>query len=368
MSGHDYCKICKLDFEDDAAYHMHKMESEAHITCSICSEDFKSEGGLKRHGLQMHAHEQNIKCRGCGKVFLKGAALMSHIEKSQCPGINKSDFETQRAMVAITMHNISNADDRDPDMMSFATSTAADSVGGGVRIEDLSLLDDTETPDALDEPLPRFGSPSSHSSNMTSKEHTARNTLYESNYPKPGSEPKGKGKGSNASTTGRKGDGSMIESWVEHNFPGAAQTPAPPGWAPPSSENGFLNTIDPATGQPGHFRVMDLKRDPLTGHYQCPFLKCPNGPYPTIEMVQEHLNCGIHKGIDHRCVGCLRMFKSPSALTAHMESSSERCRVRESREFGNALNLVSGGYLGVNGRHADGSIKIDSPVVPMPRW
>lgn len=52
MSGHDYCKICKLDFEDDAAYHMHKMESEAHITCSICSEDFKSEGGLKRHGLQ----------------------------------------------------------------------------------------------------------------------------------------------------------------------------------------------------------------------------------------------------------------------------------------------------------------------------
>lgn len=53
MSGHDYCKICKLDFEDDAAFHLHKMGSEAHITCSICSEDFKSEGGLKRHGLQV---------------------------------------------------------------------------------------------------------------------------------------------------------------------------------------------------------------------------------------------------------------------------------------------------------------------------
>lgn len=52
MSGHDFCKLCKLDFEDDAAFHLHKMESEAHITCSICSEDFKSEGGLKRHGLQ----------------------------------------------------------------------------------------------------------------------------------------------------------------------------------------------------------------------------------------------------------------------------------------------------------------------------
>lgn len=57
MSGHDYCKICKLDFEDDAAFHLHKMESEAHITCSICSEDFKSEGGLKRHG-----HQASCRC------------------------------------------------------------------------------------------------------------------------------------------------------------------------------------------------------------------------------------------------------------------------------------------------------------------
>lgn len=52
MSGHDHCKICKLDFEDDSAYHLHKMQSEAHITCPICSEDFKSEGGLKRHSFQ----------------------------------------------------------------------------------------------------------------------------------------------------------------------------------------------------------------------------------------------------------------------------------------------------------------------------
>lgn len=51
-----------------------------------------------------------------------------------------------------------------------------------------------------------------------------------------------------------------------------------------------------------------------------------------------------------------------------MESSSERCRVRESREFAKQLNLVSGGYLGVNGRHVDGSIKIDTPQVPDENW
>lgn len=70
-------------------------------------------------------------------------------------------------------------------------------------------------------------------------------------------------------------------------------------------------------------------------------------------------------GFENRCVGCLRLFKSPSALTAHMESTSARCSVRDSRQFGNALSLVSGGFLGVNGRHADGSVKIDAPEKPV---
>ncbi len=48
-SGHDYCKLCDLDFVDDDAHHIHKMSSEKHITCHICSEDFRSEAGCKRH-------------------------------------------------------------------------------------------------------------------------------------------------------------------------------------------------------------------------------------------------------------------------------------------------------------------------------
>lgn len=48
-AGHDYCKVCNLDFEDDDAYHLHKLNSDKHITCKICSEDFKSEAGCKRH-------------------------------------------------------------------------------------------------------------------------------------------------------------------------------------------------------------------------------------------------------------------------------------------------------------------------------
>lgn len=53
--GHDYCKICDLDFEDDDSLHRHKVASEKHICCPICSEDFKSDGGRDRHFTQVRA-------------------------------------------------------------------------------------------------------------------------------------------------------------------------------------------------------------------------------------------------------------------------------------------------------------------------
>lgn len=49
MQDHDYCKICDEDFDDDEAFHKHKIMSERHITCTVCSLDFKSEGGRDRH-------------------------------------------------------------------------------------------------------------------------------------------------------------------------------------------------------------------------------------------------------------------------------------------------------------------------------
>lgn len=48
-AGHDYCKICDMDFEDDDALHLHKIGSEKHICCEVCSEDFESESGRDRH-------------------------------------------------------------------------------------------------------------------------------------------------------------------------------------------------------------------------------------------------------------------------------------------------------------------------------
>lgn len=61
-AGHDYCKICDMDFKDDDALHLHKIGSERHICCEVCSEDFESESGRDRHMRQVKA--QNI-CVGC---------------------------------------------------------------------------------------------------------------------------------------------------------------------------------------------------------------------------------------------------------------------------------------------------------------
>ena len=47
-----------------------------------------------------------------------------------------------------------------------------------------------------------------------------------------------------------------------------------------------------------------------------------------------------------------------------MESNSERCRIKDTYGFGNVLHVVSGGFLGVKGRHKDGTIKIEAPDVP----
>ena len=71
-----------------------------------------------------------------------------------------------------------------------------------------------------------------------------------------------------------------------------------------------------------------------------------------------HLTSGEHQGTRNQCVRCLKTFKTPAALVAHMESNNERCKIKETDHFGQILSVVSGGFLGVKGRNADGTIKI----------
>lgn len=86
-SGHDYCKLCDLDFEDDDAYHIHKMSSDRHITCHICSEDFRSEAGCKRHMSQ-------VKCTLlCRNLYLTEHRCMLPNKTSSAEDVPNSFFK-----------------------------------------------------------------------------------------------------------------------------------------------------------------------------------------------------------------------------------------------------------------------------------
>lgn len=218
---------------------------------------------------------QNICCRGCNKKFLKGAALVQHIEKNQCPHINRADFETQRALVAVNMHKISNMDADEMGLLSFTTSTVGDqSVGGGVPIEVDSLLDNEEAVDDLNMNMPSLARVLSNSSSATSAASVARTKTYENSFPVLGAEPKLKGKGKEKDEV-QKDNVSQGGTWAQQHFPNAPKTPASADWQQvPSSDSGFGSTIDPLTGQKGHFRIMDLQRNPLDSNFHCPFEQC----------------------------------------------------------------------------------------------
>ena len=85
--------------------------------------------------------------------------------------------------------------------------------------------------------------------------------------------------------------------------------------------------------------------------------------FNNLAYLRDHLASGCHQGTDNRCLKCLKVFKSPIALTAHMESNSERCKIRDTQAYGHVLHMVSGGFLKVTGRHGDGSIKVEAPTM-----
>jgi hypothetical protein len=58
-----------------------------------------------------------------------------------------------------------------------------------------------------------------------------------------------------------------------------------------------------------------------------------------------------------RCRSCLRIFKSATALTQHSESQGTRCRIRDTDEYGQALDDFTAGQIEVNGIWSDGTVR-----------
>jgi hypothetical protein len=94
----------------------------------------------------------------------------------------------------------------------------------------------------------------------------------------------------------------------------------------------------------------------LTKKFECPGRKCGGG-FDTIEAFNAHLTGDAHVGGRTVCPSCLSKFASTMALVAHCESPSKRCNIRNTANYNQVLREITGGLIGAEGHHIDGSVR-----------
>lgn len=183
---------------------------------------------------------------------------MAHIERSQCPIIHKAEFETQRAMVALTMEHLTKVGEPDLQMEPALTDDSLD--GGGVRLDSGSVAEDD------------LSGGSASGASTPSAPRTVGST-YADAFPALGSQPKGKEIAKPGDLENEENEISNNQQHTSRCYPNASKTPAPPGWTS-NTEFEYRSSIDPKNGQRSHFRLADIKRDVHTGMFQCPMKSC----------------------------------------------------------------------------------------------
>lgn len=187
---------------------------------------------------------------------------MAHIERSQCPVIHKAEFETQRAMVALTMEHLTKVGDPDLQMEPMEPALTEDPLdGGGVRLDGNSIADDDDL----------LGGSVSGASTVSAPRLV--DSTYADAYPVLGGQPKGKGIAEPGERENEGNKSSNNQPWANRFYPNAPRTPAPPGWKS-NTEFEYRSSIDPMNGQRAHFRLADIKRDVYTGMFHCPMKSC----------------------------------------------------------------------------------------------
>lgn len=187
---------------------------------------------------------------------------MAHIERSQCPVIHKAEFETQRAMVALTMEHLTKVGEPD---LHIDPANTDDALEGGVRLDDASVEDDDD--DLL-------GGSVSGASTVSAPRTVG--SSYADAFPALGGQSKGKAiaePGEWEDEENEEDESSKSQPWANRFYPNAPQTPAPPGWTS-NTEFEYRSSIDPMNGQRSHFRLADIKRDFHTGMFHCPMKSC----------------------------------------------------------------------------------------------
>lgn len=80
--------------------------------------------------------------------------------------------------------------------------------------------------------------------------------------------------------------------------------------------------------------------------------------YPLGNSLRNHLKSPAHSHVRYQCPSCLQFFGSATALTAHSESQSRRCHIRDTDDYNQYLDQLTGGIAEARGRHdADHTVR-----------
>ncbi len=105
----------------------------------------------------------------------------------------------------------------------------------------------------------------------------------------------------------------------------------------------------------------------LTKKFECPGRKC-GGSFDTVEGFDAHLTSNAHVGGRTVCPSCLSKFASTMALVAHCESPSKRCNIRNTANYNQVLREITGGLIGAEGHHIDGSVRYVANDISKPGY
>ncbi|OJD28196.1 hypothetical protein ACJ73_00407 [Blastomyces percursus] len=378
FSDHEYCARCDLDFEDERELFAHKLESNRHIACPSCGEEFKSEGGKNTHFAQFHRTNQEMVCHFCHAKFNRAHAYMCHIENDQCPSFSAERYREQRVKKEALRTVISRALGPTGIGLGLTDSSTTSSLDGGVGI---SLQNERETAPTSGERT-KPGATGNSGCDASSVSMQLRGMSL---WPAPGEEQEAE--------MGPEEQVSMAYSEAGYNRDDE------------ESRSGFrANNGGPPTSPTGkHIPLIDLDEttskasDNTWGTWESRFAPCPmSRDSETVEKRQQepwspykffspamgkwvcvcdklfdsekdfegHIKSGIHMGGVFRCPGCLRMFKTSAALTAHCESATVRCKVNKDENYARILDEISAGLIEPDGENEDGSIRYRAVVQP----
>ena len=342
------------------------------------------DGKLTESRSQTHQQSQNLKCIGCGDKFARAAGLMQHIETNECHVITQEVFERRRAEKAISKDawaaQLKPGTEQHIPRGQISTFSDADpSEHGGVSLLGEDNLLESNIVSQQDYLTPSLNMLTLRDQYPTLQHATCLKQTNDVNQKQSSDlmtfdgdhavHDEGRSKSAWSPSTPAAStlfpDSKSPVGPTKQNSDIAGGSTASK-LALSSDPNAHLSTR-PAPMTPSSILDPRNHYNSLTKKFECPGRKC-GGNFDTIEAFNAHLTSSAHVGGRTVCPSCLGKFTSTMALVAHCESPSKRCNIRNTTNYNQVLREITGGLIGAEGHHIDGSVRYVANDITKPGY